>query len=61
MSRSARLRPPLGPGRGRRFPHADRPGCRRGPQIPRSLHELTVGQLAARSGAAVSALHFYES
>ncbi|WP_328722550.1 redox-sensitive transcriptional activator SoxR [Streptomyces sp. NBC_00247] len=31
------------------------------PQIPRSLHELTVGQLAARSGAAVSALHFYES
>ncbi|WEH42623.1 redox-sensitive transcriptional activator SoxR [Streptomyces sp. NBC_01218] len=31
------------------------------PQIPQSLHELTVGQLAARSGAAVSALHFYES
>ncbi|MBC2878168.1 MULTISPECIES: redox-sensitive transcriptional activator SoxR [Streptomyces] len=31
------------------------------PQIPTTLHELTVGQLAARSGAAVSALHFYES
>ncbi|HCA88482.1 MAG TPA: redox-sensitive transcriptional activator SoxR [Streptomyces sp.] len=31
------------------------------PQIPRGLHELTVGQLSARSGAAVSALHFYES
>jgi MerR family transcriptional regulator, redox-sensitive transcriptional activator SoxR len=25
------------------------------------LHELTVGQLAERSGVAVSALHFYES
>ncbi len=25
------------------------------------IHELTVGQLAARSGAAVSALHFYEA
>ncbi|WP_369165714.1 redox-sensitive transcriptional activator SoxR [Streptomyces sp. AFD10] len=31
------------------------------PQIPQSLHELSVGQLSARSGAAVSALHFYES
>ncbi|GGR78549.1 redox-sensitive transcriptional activator SoxR [Streptomyces humidus] len=31
------------------------------PQIPGKIHELTVGQLAARSGAAVSALHFYES
>ncbi|KAF4405643.1 MULTISPECIES: redox-sensitive transcriptional activator SoxR [Streptomyces] len=31
------------------------------PQIPERLHELTVGQLSARSGAAVSALHFYES
>ncbi|WP_338485694.1 redox-sensitive transcriptional activator SoxR [Streptomyces sp. SCSIO 75703] len=31
------------------------------PQIPETIHELTVGQLAARSGAAVSALHFYES
>ncbi|WP_406001771.1 redox-sensitive transcriptional activator SoxR [Streptomyces sp. NBC_00829] len=31
------------------------------PQIPEKIHELTVGQLAARSGAAVSALHFYES
>ncbi|PZX30991.1 MerR family redox-sensitive transcriptional activator SoxR [Streptomyces sp. DvalAA-21] len=31
------------------------------PQIPQTLHELTVGQLSARSGAAVSALHFYES
>ncbi|WP_171171658.1 redox-sensitive transcriptional activator SoxR [Streptomyces sp. I05A-00742] len=31
------------------------------PQIPKSLCELTVGQLAARSGAAVSALHFYEA
>ena len=25
------------------------------------LHELTVGEVAARSGVAVSALHFYES
>jgi MerR family redox-sensitive transcriptional activator SoxR len=25
------------------------------------IHELTVGQLSARSGAAVSALHFYEA
>lgn len=34
---------------------------RRVPQIPEKIHELTVGQLSARSGAAVSALHFYES
>ncbi|GAA2722939.1 MULTISPECIES: redox-sensitive transcriptional activator SoxR [Streptomyces] len=31
------------------------------PQISRQVHELTVGQLSARSGVAVSALHFYES
>ncbi|MGW3685106.1 redox-sensitive transcriptional activator SoxR [Streptomyces sp. NPDC005125] len=31
------------------------------PQIPQTLHELTVGQLSARSGASVSALHFYEA
>ncbi|WAX80836.1 redox-sensitive transcriptional activator SoxR [Streptomyces sp. KMM 9044] len=31
------------------------------PQVPEKIHELTVGRLAARSGAAVSALHFYES
>ncbi|MDX3850565.1 redox-sensitive transcriptional activator SoxR [Streptomyces sp. AK02-01A] len=31
------------------------------PQIPEKIQELTVGQLSARSGAAVSALHFYES
>ncbi|WP_030778911.1 redox-sensitive transcriptional activator SoxR [Streptomyces sp. NRRL S-920] len=31
------------------------------PQIPEKVHELTVGQVSARSGAAVSALHFYES
>ncbi|KAF0646185.1 hypothetical protein K701_30090 [Streptomyces fradiae ATCC 10745 = DSM 40063] len=31
------------------------------PQIPGKVHELTVGQLSARSGAAVSALHFYEA
>ncbi|MEU1376969.1 redox-sensitive transcriptional activator SoxR [Streptomyces triculaminicus] len=31
------------------------------PQIPLKVHELTVGQLAARSGVAVSALHFYEA
>ncbi|MER5933162.1 redox-sensitive transcriptional activator SoxR [Streptomyces sp. NPDC002054] len=31
------------------------------PQIPENVHELTVGQLSARSGAAVSALHFYEA
>ncbi|WP_328870257.1 redox-sensitive transcriptional activator SoxR [Streptomyces sp. NBC_00287] len=31
------------------------------PKISEKIHELTVGQLAARSGAAVSALHFYEA
>lgn len=31
------------------------------PQIPETVQELTVGQLSARSGAAVSALHFYET
>ncbi|MFI8349453.1 redox-sensitive transcriptional activator SoxR [Streptomyces sp. NPDC085596] len=31
------------------------------PQLPEKIHELTVGQLSARSGAAVSALHFYEA
>lgn len=31
------------------------------PQLPYKVHELSVGQLSARSGAAVSALHFYES
>ena len=31
------------------------------PQIPVGVEELTVGQLAARSGVAVSALHFYEA
>lgn len=31
------------------------------PKLPEAIHELTVGQLSARSGAAVSALHFYES
>ncbi|MGW1074587.1 redox-sensitive transcriptional activator SoxR [Streptomyces sp. NPDC002537] len=31
------------------------------PQICQNVQELTVGQLSARSGAAVSALHFYES
>lgn len=30
-------------------------------RIPADAHELSVGQLAARSGMAVSALHFYES
>ncbi|MFF0435985.1 redox-sensitive transcriptional activator SoxR [Streptomyces sp. NPDC004327] len=30
-------------------------------QIPEKVLELTVGQLSARSGAAVSALHFYEA
>jgi MerR family redox-sensitive transcriptional activator SoxR len=29
-------------------------------QLPAGIHELTVGQLATRSGVAVSALHFYE-
>lgn len=28
--------------------------------LARTVHELTVGQLAERSGVAVSALHFYE-
>lgn len=31
------------------------------PQISKTIQELTVGQLAARSGTAVSALHFYEA
>ncbi|QNP73605.1 redox-sensitive transcriptional activator SoxR [Streptomyces roseirectus] len=31
------------------------------PQIRENVQELTVGQLSARSGVAVSALHFYES
>ncbi|MEV5510023.1 redox-sensitive transcriptional activator SoxR [Streptomyces orinoci] len=31
------------------------------PQITNDVQELTVGQLAARSGTAVSALHFYEA
>jgi MerR family transcriptional regulator, redox-sensitive transcriptional activator SoxR len=31
------------------------------PQLPADIHDLTVGQLSARSGAAVSALHFYEA
>jgi MerR family transcriptional regulator, redox-sensitive transcriptional activator SoxR len=30
-------------------------------QVPFRVEELTVGQLAARSGVAVSALHFYEA
>ena len=30
-------------------------------QIPSATRELTVGQLAARSGVTVSALHFYEA
>jgi MerR family transcriptional regulator, redox-sensitive transcriptional activator SoxR len=30
-------------------------------QSGRFLHELTVGEVAARSGVAVSTLHFYES
>jgi MerR family redox-sensitive transcriptional activator SoxR len=30
-------------------------------QLPFDVHELTVGQLGARSGVAVSALHFYEA
>ncbi|WTS96389.1 redox-sensitive transcriptional activator SoxR [Streptomyces sp. NBC_00096] len=41
---------------------SDRPTTLGGvPQIPEKVHELTVGQLSARSGAAVSALHFYET
>jgi MerR family transcriptional regulator, redox-sensitive transcriptional activator SoxR len=31
------------------------------PQSPEKIHEPTVGRLSARSGAAVSAPHFYES
>lgn len=31
------------------------------PQIPREIQELSVGQFSDRSGAAVSALHFYEA
>ena len=30
-------------------------------QIPYEIRELSVGQLSARSGVAVSALHFYEA
>ncbi|MGA8725085.1 MAG: redox-sensitive transcriptional activator SoxR [Acidimicrobiales bacterium] len=30
-------------------------------QFPAEIRELSVGQLSARSGVAVSALHFYES
>jgi MerR family transcriptional regulator, redox-sensitive transcriptional activator SoxR len=30
-------------------------------QLHADIHDLTVGQLSARSGAAVSALHFYEA
>jgi MerR family transcriptional regulator, redox-sensitive transcriptional activator SoxR len=30
-------------------------------QVPSAAREITVGQLAARSGATVSALHFYEA
>ena len=30
-------------------------------QIPMKTRELTAGQLASRSGVAVSALHFYEA
>lgn len=30
-------------------------------QLPADIHDLTVGQLSARSGAAVSALRFYEA
>ncbi len=30
-------------------------------RLPATIRELSVGQLAARSGVAVSALHFYES
>jgi MerR family transcriptional regulator, redox-sensitive transcriptional activator SoxR len=31
------------------------------PHLPAGIHELTVGQLSARSGASVSALRFYEA
>ncbi|XNL77775.1 redox-sensitive transcriptional activator SoxR [Actinomadura madurae] len=34
---------------------------RRMTRLEHRVHELTVGQLAERSGVAVSALHFYES
>jgi MerR family redox-sensitive transcriptional activator SoxR len=30
-------------------------------QVPSAVREITVGQLAARSGVTVSALHFYEA
>jgi MerR family transcriptional regulator, redox-sensitive transcriptional activator SoxR len=30
-------------------------------QVPSAVREITVGQLAARSGVTVSALHFYET
>ena len=30
-------------------------------QVPSATREITVGQLAARSGVTVSALHFYEA
>ncbi len=30
------------------------------PRARTTFHELTVGQVAERSGVAVSALHFYE-
>lgn len=30
-------------------------------QIPRTTREMTVGQLAVRSGVSVSALHYYEA
>ncbi len=30
-------------------------------QVPSAAREITVGQLAARSGATISALHFYEA
>ncbi len=30
-------------------------------QVPRTTREMTVGQLAVRSGVSVSALHFYEA
>ena len=30
-------------------------------QVPSAVHEITVGQLPARSGKTVSAPHFYEA
>jgi MerR family transcriptional regulator, redox-sensitive transcriptional activator SoxR len=30
-------------------------------QIPPDTREITVGQLSARSGVAISALHFYQA